>query len=105
MLLQIPGVLTKTEVREARERLAAAPWIDGKVTAGHQSAQVKANEQVPDDHEIARTLGERILRALSRQPLFTSAALPRRVFPPLFNRYGQGMAFGAHVDNAVRAVP
>jgi PKHD-type hydroxylase len=105
MLLQIPGVLTKAEVREARERLAAAPWVDGRVTAGHQSAQVKSNEQVPEDHETARALGDQVLRALSRQPLFTSAALPRRIFPPLFNRYAKGMAFGAHIDNAVRAVP
>jgi PKHD-type hydroxylase len=105
MLLQIPGVLTKTEVREARERLAAAPWIDGRVTAGHQSAQVKSNEQMPEDHEIARALGDHLLRALSRQPLFTSAVLPRRIFPPLFNRYTKGMTFGAHIDNAVRAVP
>jgi PKHD-type hydroxylase len=105
MLLAISNVLSKAEVREARGRLAAAPWIDGRVTAGHQSAQVKENQQVPDDHAIARELGGSILRRLLSHPLFTSAALPRRIFPPLFNRYGKGMAFGAHIDNALRGLP
>jgi PKHD-type hydroxylase len=104
MLLQIPDVLTSQQVAHARARLDAAQWVDGRVTAGHQSSQVKDNEQLPEDHPAARELGEMILGALQRSPLFISAALPLRVFPPLFNRYRGGHAFGNHVDNAIRQV-
>ncbi len=104
MLLHIPAILTKDAVRDMRVRLAAASWVDGRITAGHQSARTKANEQLPEDSAEARALGDVVLAALSRNPLFVSAALPRRVFPPLFNRYGEGMSFGAHVDNAVRPI-
>jgi PKHD-type hydroxylase len=76
--------------------------VDGKVTAGEQSAQVKRNLQVPEDSPVARELGETLLEALGRNQEFVSAALPLRVFPPLFNRYDAGMAFGAHVDNSIR---
>jgi PKHD-type hydroxylase len=82
-----------------------AEWIDGRVTAGHQSARAKDNMQLPEDHPAARELGDLILSALQRNPLFMSAALPLRVFPPLFNRYHAGQSFGNHVDNAVRQVP
>jgi len=102
MLLEIPEVLTADEVQEARVRLDAADWVDGRVTAGRQSAEVKANEQLAEDHPAARDLGQAIVAALQRQPLFLSAALPLRIFPPLFNRYGPGHAFGSHVDNAIR---
>ena len=104
MLLQIPAVLTKEQVRSAREALDAAEWIDGRVTAGHQSARAKNNEQLPESHPLARQLGELIVAALARNPLFRSAALPLHVFPPLFNRYSGGQSFGSHVDNAVRQV-
>ena len=104
MLLQIPDVLTRQQVTQARARLDAAQWVDGRVTAGHQSSQVKDNEQLPEDHPAARELGDMILGALQRSPLFISAALPLRVFPPLFNRYRGGHAFGNHVDNAIRQV-
>ena len=86
MLLTIPDVLTADQVAEAREHLARADWVDGRVTAGHQSARVKDNRQLPEDHPAARALGEMILAALQRNPLFISAALPLRIFPPLFNR-------------------
>jgi len=102
MLIEIPQVLAPDQVREARAQLDAVAWIDGRATAGPQSAQVKNNEQLPEDHPLARELGQVVLLALQRHPLFMSAALPLRVFPPLFNRYGEGHAFGNHVDNAIR---
>ena len=104
MLLHIPQVLTAAQVAQCRQALEAAPWVDGRVTAGHQSAKAKDNMQLPEDHPTARDLGEMILAALDRNPLFTSAALPLKVFPPLFNRYQGGQSFGVHVDNAVRQV-
>jgi PKHD-type hydroxylase len=104
MILQIPDVLTTEQVLQARRRLDAAGWIDGRVTAGHQSARVKDNTQLPEDHPLARELGEAVLAALQGNALFVSAALPLRVFPPLFNRYTGGQSFGNHVDNAVRQV-
>lgn len=105
MLLQIPGVLTPEQVSYARERLQAAEWVDGRVTAGHQSAQVKRNLQLPEGSPVARELGELILSALERNALFVSAVLPRQVFPPLFNCYQGGMDFDNHVDNAIRMLP
>jgi PKHD-type hydroxylase len=104
MLLQVPDVLTAEQVAHARRRLDAAEWVDGRVTAGHQSARAKNNAQIPEDHPIARELGDMILSALQANPLFISAALPARVFPPLFNQYGGGQSFGNHVDNAIRQV-
>ncbi len=104
MLLPIPEVLTAEQVTHARELLEAAEWADGRVTAGHQSARVKNNGQLPEDSAAARQLGEMILQALSNNPLFISAALPAKVFPPLFNRYTGGQSFGTHVDNAIRQV-
>lgn len=102
MLLHIEGVLTPDQVAQFRDRLAASAWVDGKVTAGEQSAMAKRNLQVPEDAPVARELGEIILGALGRNPQFVSAALPLRVFPPLFNRYDEGMAFDTHVDNSIR---
>ncbi len=103
MLLEIPGVLAPDEVSRFRARLAAADWVDGNVTSGHQSAKAKYNEQVPETSAVARELGEAVLVALARSPLFMSAALPKQVFPPLFNRYREGMTFGNHVDAAIRS--
>jgi len=105
MLLQIPDVLTAEQVAHARERLEGAEWVDGRVTAGHQSARAKDNAQLPETHPVARELGEIVLAALQRNPFFISAALPLRVFPPLFNRYTGGQSFGSHVDNAIRQAP
>jgi len=102
MLLQIPAVLSAEQVAHARRRLDEAEWVDGRVTAGHQSAQVKDNQQLPEDHPVARELGDMIGKSLSANALFLSAALPLRVFPPLFNRYQGGQSFGNHVDNAIR---
>lgn len=104
MLLQIPDVLTAEQVASCRELLEAADWVDGRVTAGHQSARAKDNQQLPEDHEHARKLGDTIIVALERNPLFMAAALPLKVFPPLFNRYQDGQSFGNHVDNAIRQV-
>ncbi len=104
MLLQVPQVLNADEVRHARGLLDAAEWIDGRVTAGHQSAMAKDNEQVPEQHPAAREVGQTIIAALARNPLFRAAAIPLHVYPPLFNRYTGGQSFGSHVDNAVRRV-
>ena len=105
MLLEIPDILTRDEVAQVRARLDAARWIDGNATSGHQSAQAKRNEQLPEDGAEARDLGRQVGEALARSALFFSAALPRQVFPPLFNRYREGMAFGSHVDGAMRTHP
>jgi PKHD-type hydroxylase len=105
MLLHVPHVLTDAQVARCRELMARAPWVDGRATAGHQSARAKHNLQISENSAEAREMGELIVAALERCPLFVSAALPLRVFPPLFNRYEGGMTFGAHVDNAVRQVP
>jgi len=105
VLLTIPDLLTPERVAQARQRLDEANWVDGRVTAGPQSARAKDNEQLPEDHPAARELGDLILNALGQNPLFISAALPSKVFPPLFNRYRGGHAFGTHVDNAIRQVP
>jgi PKHD-type hydroxylase len=104
MLLQIPDVLTADQVAQARRQLDAAAWVDGRVTAGHQSARVKHNVQLPEDHPVAQELGDVILQALQANALFVSSALPLHVFPPLFNRYEGGHAFGNHVDNAIRQI-
>lgn len=102
MVLQIPDVLNAEQVAQSRRLLDSAEWVDGRVTAGPQSARTKDNLQLPENHPVGRQIGEVILGALSRNALFVSAALPLRVFPPLFNCYRGGQAFGNHVDNAIR---
>ena len=104
MLLHIPRVLTESQIACGRALLEQAKWVDGRATAGHLSARAKHNLQVAEGTPEARELGEVVVTALERTPLFMSAALPLRVFPPLFNRYEPGMTFGAHVDNAIRQV-
>src|SRR6185503_6440350 len=104
MLLHIPRVLTESQIARGRPLLEQAKWVDGRATAGHLSARAKHNLQVAEGTPEARELGEVVVTALERTPLFMSAALPLRVFPPLFNRYEPGMTFGAHVDNAIRQV-
>jgi PKHD-type hydroxylase len=105
MLVHIPHVLTPEEVAHARRVLEEAAWVDGKVTAGEQAARAKFNLQIPEDSPAAREVGGLVLRALGRNPLFNSIALPLRVLPPMFNRYDVGMKFDAHVDGAIRAIP
>ncbi|WP_298952142.1 Fe2+-dependent dioxygenase [uncultured Methylobacterium sp.] len=105
MLVHVPAVLTPDEVALCRARLEAGEWIDGRATAGPQAARAKHNLQIPEESATARELGDVILRALGRSPLFNAAALPLRVLPPLFNRYDVGMGFRNHVDGAVRAIP
>jgi PKHD-type hydroxylase len=102
LLLQIPGVLAAQELAHCQRLLERADWIDGRVTAGHQSTQVKHNRQLAEQSEVAAELGKIVLGAVSRSPLFISAALPNRIFPPLFNCYEVGDGFGTHVDNAIR---
>lgn len=103
MLIEIPEVLSPTELEQARQLLANAPWTDGRITAGSQSAQVKNNLQLPEDAPQSQQLRSLLLAALNRNPLFLSAALPKRIYPPLFNRYaGPRNTFGNHIDNAIR---
>ncbi|MGO9048829.1 MAG: Fe2+-dependent dioxygenase [Xanthobacteraceae bacterium] len=102
MLICVPNVLSKAEVADFRAAMDAADWEDGRSTAGAQSAMVKKNEQLPPNGNLARRLGEANVKALIANPLFVSAAIPKEIFPPLFNRYGAGQHFGVHVDNAVR---
>jgi PKHD-type hydroxylase len=101
MMLHIPAVLSKDEVRELRRELDAAVWSDGRATVGEQGAQVKRNQQLNPADPVARKLGERILARLGANPHFFSAVLPLRILPPLFNRYADGGTYGRHVDGAV----
>src|ERR1700750_2464306 len=100
MLICVPDVLNKAEVAEFRAAMDAADWQDWRATAGGQSAMVKKNEQLPPRSDIARQLGQAVIKALVASPLFVAAAIPKQIFPPLFNRYGVGQHFGIHVDNA-----
>jgi PKHD-type hydroxylase len=104
MLICVPDVLSKADVADFRRTMDACSWEDGRSTAGAQSALVKKNEQLPPDSEVARTLGNRVISALAANPRFIAAAIPKQIFPPLFNRYAasDGHHFGIHVDNAVR---
>lgn len=101
-MIVIPDMLTAEQVRDMRARLDAAEWIDGNATSGHQSARAKRNRQLAEDSAEAKALGNIILDALAAAPLFVAAALPLKVYPPLFNRYGEGEGFGDHVDSAIR---
>lgn len=102
MLLHVRNVLDAERLARFHFALQAANWIDGRATAGYQSAKAKRNGQLAEDDPIAIELGNIVLDALGRHPTFVAGALPRRIFPPLFNRYGTGHSFDAHVDNAVR---
>ena len=105
MLLHVMAVLTAQELQTVRGHLSSAAWTDGRLTAGYQSAQVKANLQVPQADPAAREASSLIVKALERNATFVSATLPHHVYPPLFNRYTPGMGFGEHIDNAVRQIP
>lgn len=104
MMLHVPEVLTRDEVRGMRAELDGAEWVDGRATVGEQGALVKRNRQLAEHSPLAARLGQRILEALKRNPLFFSAALPLRIVPPLFNRYAGGETYGMHVDGSIRAV-
>lgn len=103
-MIEIPEVLTPREVRAVRAIVDEGEWIDGNETSGHQSRLAKRNEQLAQGSQAAREAGEIVTAALGRAPLFIAAALPLKVFPPLFNRYTGGDEFGSHVDNAIRAL-
>ncbi|WP_312129899.1 Fe2+-dependent dioxygenase [Diaphorobacter nitroreducens] len=105
MLISIDQVLSKTEVRDLRAQLDAAAWEDGAATAGTLAKSVKHNQQINDGSELCQRLGQHILRRLSSTPLFISAALPRTIYPPKFNRYADGGTYGAHVDSALMFLP
>jgi len=106
MMLAIQNVLDAAAVAALRDALLASDaWVDGRVTAGWQGAPVKRNQQIDEGSAVAAEAQAFVLEALQAHPLFISAALPNRVYPPMFNRYGEGMAFGAHVDGGVRLDP
>ena len=107
MLIHIPQVLNPETLRTVRRMLEqdGEAWVDGRVTAGYQGAPVKLNQQIDERSEVAHQCQHIILAALERNPLFISAALPNVVYPPMFNRYGEGMGFGLHVDGSVRLHP
>ena len=102
MLIAVPDLLSPSEVADIRAIIDAAEWVDGYASSGHQSALAKQNEQLPEDSEAATQAGRLILEALGRSPLFFASALPLKIYPPLFNRYGVGQLFDTHVDNAIR---
>src|SRR5665213_3360007 len=107
MFVHIPQLVTADAVATMRAALddEQAPWVDGRVTAGHQGAAVKSNQQLEEASALARRLSNLVVTALERNALFVSAVLPNKVYPPMFNRYGQGMHFGTHVDGSVRMIP
>jgi PKHD-type hydroxylase len=105
MIFQVADVLKPEQIAQARQLLEKAEWVDGKVTAGHQSTRFKNNQQIPENHPIGKQIGEMILAALGQNQLFITAALPCKVSPPLFNRYQGGETYGTHVDNAIRQIP
>jgi PKHD-type hydroxylase len=107
VFLRIPQLLTAQQLAAVTAGLEsdAAPWVDGRVTAGHQGALVKSNQQLDEASATAHEFGTLIVGLLERNPLFISAVLPHRVYPPLFNRYREGMQFGSHIDGAIRQIP
>jgi PKHD-type hydroxylase len=107
MLVCIPNVLDASQLVSLRERLDRANegWVDGRVTAGYQGAPVKFNQQIDERSEVARACQRIVISALERHPIFISAVLPNTIYPPMFNRYAEGMKFGAHVDGSVRISP
>jgi len=107
MLVHVQNLLNSEQLNHFRQRLEApeAPWVDGRVTAGHQGVHVKQNQQIAEGSAVSAELGGIVLAALERLPLFISAALPNQVYPPMFNRYENGMHFGSHVDGSVRLIP
>jgi PKHD-type hydroxylase len=105
MLVVIPDVLTREEIAYIRQVLEGTDWVDGRATAGEQAAKVKKNLQVPVDSQQGRELSQIVMRGLARNDTFAAAALPLHVLPPMFNRYDEGMTFGAHVDGSIRVIP
>ena len=106
MLLHLPDLLTSDEVAHAQHLLKEAPWTDGRKGTGELARQVKNNEQLDHEGDIARSIRELVLRGLDRNTTFFSAALPKKVFPPRVNRYGGDSNFyGNHIDGAIRYMP
>jgi PKHD-type hydroxylase len=104
MIVEVPRVFSPAETEQIVARLRAAEWIDGKATAGAQSQRVKSNRQLASDDVLGKQMGQEIIDRLAQNAVFMSAALPKRIYPPLFNRYAGGEAFGFHIDNAIRGV-
>src|SRR5277367_2407866 len=102
MLITIAQVFSKEQIAEARQQLLAGEWVDGRVTAGYQAQEVKRNTQIAEGSPAHHAVGEMVLKGLARSKRFMSAALPLRVFPPMFNSYASGHTFGTHVDTAIR---
>ncbi|MEO6080868.1 MAG: Fe2+-dependent dioxygenase [Steroidobacteraceae bacterium] len=104
MLLHIHNVLTAAQVAQFRQELSQVEWVDGRATAGHLSVRVKNNQQIREDHPVARLLGDTILSALERNAMFMSGALPAKIVPPLFNRHTTGEGYGRHIDGSIRPI-
>lgn len=104
MLLEIPRVLDAAQLEQCRQALQQADWVDGRATAGYLSTQVKRNQQLSENHPVAVRLGALIMDSLEQNAAFMSGALPAKVVPPLFNRYGENETYGAHIDGAVRPI-
>jgi PKHD-type hydroxylase len=104
MIVRIPNLLTAEELAAIRKRLAETSWVDGRVTAGHQGVKAKSNLQIAENSQDAREMGAIVARGLERSALFMSAALPRHVYPPMFNKYEPGMNFETHIDGAIRQI-
>ncbi|QCB45831.1 Fe2+-dependent dioxygenase [Hydrogenophaga sp. PAMC20947] len=103
MLLNLPDILSLSEVQQAQQLMQSAPWGNGTESAGRQARAVKNNQQLPHDCEAALAIRTLVLNGLNRSPIFFSAALPLRIFTPRVNRYGDDTnAYGPHVDNAIR---
>lgn len=104
MIITIPAVITPHELTQVQTYLDQGAWQAGTTTAGEQAKQVKHNEQLDPASKLAQQLGDFVLDALAKHPLFLSAALPLKIYPPLFNRYQDNGTYGFHVDNAVRFI-
>ncbi|UZE94563.1 Fe2+-dependent dioxygenase [Alkalimarinus alittae] len=105
MIISIENILNQEQLVHIRSLLAEADWQDGLLTAGQQASSVKYNQQLPQTSELNEYLGDQVLRGLSKHPMFISATLPLKIYPPMFNRYQTGNNYGLHVDNAMRVVP
>ncbi|WP_432695919.1 Fe2+-dependent dioxygenase [Marinobacterium sp. YM272] len=105
LILPIKQVFTADEVATIRTHLDQASWVDGSLTAGSRALAAKRNQQLDENDPLGQKLGDLILGALAKHPVFISAALPLKTLPPMFNRYRDGETYGRHVDNAIRVVP
>ncbi len=101
MLLPIEQLINADEARQLAQLLESQAWTDGKRTAGSLAATVKANLQLDETTALAQDLAARVQSVVLQHPLFVSAALPNKVFPPRFNCYQNGGHYGLHTDASI----